>query len=134
MCSELSRAFRPQFRFRFLTCADQQSAAGQSVFQCRVGQARSERRLTIMKRREWMVGQRGEAPLVPPNILPSFKKVLTLLNQTSRHVDDFGSTGAPQCAPSPEIDIVRHETNGAVTQRHVNPTCVAAASGKPSRI
>gem|GEM_PF-1233321 len=39
---------------------------------------RFERRPTIRKRRELMVGRRGEAPLVPPYILPSFKKALAL--------------------------------------------------------
>ena len=37
---------------------------GHHRFQCRVGQARFERRPTIGKRREFMVGRRGEAPLV----------------------------------------------------------------------
>jgi len=47
---------------------------GNRRFQCRVGPARFERRPTIRKRRELMVGLRGETPLVPPYILPSFKK------------------------------------------------------------
>jgi len=32
----------------------------------------------MRKLREWMVGRRGEVPLVPPYIPPSFKKALAL--------------------------------------------------------
>ena len=32
----------------------------------RVGPARFERRPTIRKHRDWLVGRRGDAPLVPP--------------------------------------------------------------------
>jgi hypothetical protein len=42
-------------------------------FQCGVGPPRFERRPTCRKRRELLVGRRGEAPLVPPYILPRFK-------------------------------------------------------------
>jgi len=49
-----------------------------SFLQSRAGPARFERRPTIMKQGEFMVGRRGEAPLVPPYILPSFKKALAL--------------------------------------------------------
>ncbi len=52
---------------------------GHRLFQGRVGPARFERRPTIRKRRELLVGRRGEAPLVPPYILPSFIKALALL-------------------------------------------------------
>ena len=41
-----------------------------------MGQARFERRPTIVQSLEIMVGRRGEAPLVPPYILPSFKKAM----------------------------------------------------------
>jgi len=51
---------------------------GNRLFQCGVGPTRFERRPTIRKRRELMVDRRGEAPLVPPDILPSFKKALDL--------------------------------------------------------
>ena len=37
-----------------------------AFFKGRVGPARFERRPTIRKHREIMVGRRGEAPLVPP--------------------------------------------------------------------
>jgi len=39
---------------------------GHRLFRRRVGAARFERRPTIVKHREIMVGQRGEAPPVPP--------------------------------------------------------------------
>ena len=32
----------------------------------------------MMKLRELLVGRRGEAPLVPPYILPSFKRAMAL--------------------------------------------------------
>ena len=51
---------------------------GHRLFQRRVRPARFERRPTILKPRELLVGRRGEAPLVPPYILPSFKKALAL--------------------------------------------------------
>ena len=46
-----------------------------------MGPARCERRPTIEKRLTIVVGRRGEAPLVPPYILPSFKKALALLRR-----------------------------------------------------
>jgi len=57
---------------------------GHRLFHCRVGQARFERRPTIWKRREIMVGRRGEAPLVPPYILPNFKKELALVGNPGK--------------------------------------------------
>ena len=42
---------------------------GQRHFPRRVGPARFERRPTISKRRELLVGRRGEAPLVRPDSL-----------------------------------------------------------------
>ena len=48
------------------------------LFLRRVGPARFERRPTIRKLRDLLVGRRGEAPLVPPYILPSFKIALDL--------------------------------------------------------
>ena len=46
------------------------------MFLRRVGQAQFERRPTIVKRREIMVGRRGEAPLVPPYSLRSPNKAM----------------------------------------------------------
>ena len=43
-----------------------------------MGPARFQRQPTIMNLRELLVGRRGEAPLVPPYILSSFKKALAL--------------------------------------------------------
>ena len=57
---------------------ERQQGQGHRLFQRRVGPARFERRPTILKHRELLVGQRGEAPLVPPYILPSFKMALAL--------------------------------------------------------
>lgn len=48
------------------------------LFQSRVEPARFELRPTIIKYRELLVGRRGEAPLVPPYILLSFKKAIAL--------------------------------------------------------
>ncbi len=42
---------------------------GNRLFQSKVGPARFERRPTIRKPQELMVGRRGEAPLAPPYIL-----------------------------------------------------------------
>ena len=55
----------------------------------RVGQAHFDRRPTIRQHRELLVGRRGEAPLVPPYILPCFKKALHV-SSTCRflHVTD----------------------------------------------
>jgi hypothetical protein len=49
---------------------------GHHFFHSRVGQACFERRPTNRKRDEIMVGRRGKAPLVPPDILSNFKKAL----------------------------------------------------------
>ena len=43
-----------------------------------MGPARFERRPTIVKHREIMVGRRGEAPLVPPYTSPCFNKAMAL--------------------------------------------------------
>ena len=40
-----------------------------------------------MKHRELLVGRYGETPLVPPYILPSFKKAFALLITSSRLSD-----------------------------------------------
>ena len=58
MCGKTVLLAVGEFNGRFL--------CGAIVFQCRVGPARFERRPTIGKCRENMVGRRGEAPLVPP--------------------------------------------------------------------
>ena len=47
---------------------------GQRLLQRRVGPARFERRPTILKHRDLRVGWRGEAPLVPPDILLHLKR------------------------------------------------------------
>jgi hypothetical protein len=57
---------------------------GNRLVQRRVGPARFERRPTIMRRRELLVGRRGEASLVPPYNLPSFKKALALAQKRTR--------------------------------------------------
>ena len=44
----------------------------------RVGPARFERRPTISNHRELPVGRRSEAPLVPPDILSSFKVAMAV--------------------------------------------------------
>ena len=48
------------------TVLDETFLVSRAASDRRVGQARFERRPTIGKRREFMVGRRGEAPLVPP--------------------------------------------------------------------
>ena len=60
------------------SCGVQPSMQGHRLFQNRVGQARFERRPTILKHRELLVGRRGETPLVPPYILLRFKKAIAL--------------------------------------------------------
>ena len=55
--------------------------AGHRLFQGRVGPAQFERRPTIGNRREFMVGRRGEAPLVPPYRLRSPNKAMPLAEQ-----------------------------------------------------
>ena len=71
---------------------------GRGEFLRRVGPARRERRPTIRKLRELLVGRRGEAPLVPPYILPSFKKALALfcgrVASRRRRPEDHGFTVA----------------------------------------
>ncbi len=52
-------------------------------FQCRVGQARFERRPTIQKPREILVGLRGEAPLVPPYDFRGTNKAMVLVGQSA---------------------------------------------------
>ena len=59
----------------FLTAKSEQ---GHRLVQSRVRQARFKRRPTIVQSLEIRVSWRGEAPLVPPNILPSCKKALAL--------------------------------------------------------
>ena len=54
------------------------SNQGHRLFQSRVGPTRFERRTIKHNSREIMVGRRGEAPLVPPYGLPSFKTALAL--------------------------------------------------------
>ena len=46
---------------------------GSSQFQSRVEQARFKRRPTMKNLREFLVGRRGKAPLVPPYTLCNFK-------------------------------------------------------------
>ena len=53
---------------------------GHRLFQIRVGPARFEGRPTIRKRREVLVGRRGEAPLVPPYSLRRPNKAMALNN------------------------------------------------------
>ncbi len=51
-----------------------------------------------------MVGRRGEAPLVPPYILPSFKMALAL----NRHVApvDFNVRTREDLRPEPRIEYI----------------------------
>ena len=62
----------------------QLSTQGHRLFQGRVGPARFERRPTIRKHREIMVGRRGEAPLVPPYSFRSPNKAMALLSTQVR--------------------------------------------------
>ena len=48
------------------------------MFLRRVGPAQFERRPTIRKHREILVGRRGEAPLVPPYSLRRTNKAMAL--------------------------------------------------------
>ncbi len=59
---------------------------GDRLFQCRVGPTRFERRPTIRKHREFMVGRRGEAPLVPPYRLHRPNKAMALAGKPSVNV------------------------------------------------
>ena len=61
-----------------------QRLLGHCLFQSRVGPARFERRPTEHDSQEIMVGRRGEAPLVPPYGLTSFKKALALATLSSQ--------------------------------------------------
>ena len=63
-----------------MSIATHPTRQGHRLFQSRVGPARFERRPAIVKLRELLVGRRGEAPLVLPYILPSFKRALALSN------------------------------------------------------
>ena len=68
-----------------LTPSQSETTQGHRLFQSRVGPARFERRLTIRKRREFVVGRRDETPLVSPDILSSHIKALAL--ETARDSD-----------------------------------------------
>ncbi len=68
---------------------------GHRLFQRRAGPARFERRPTIMNLRELLVGRRGEAPLVPPYILPSFKKALALPVPPLTKINGLWLAGSP---------------------------------------
>ena len=64
------------------------------LFQRRLGPARFERRSTIIKRPEIMVGRRGEAPLVAPDIFFRPNKALALNFQRQLGINGPTTTGA----------------------------------------
>ena len=79
---------------------------GHRLFQGRVGPARFERRPTIRKHQEIMVGRRGEAPLVPPYSFRRPNKAMALT--TGRKP----GTQTTEVRLSEKLDFRRFSRNG----------------------
>ena len=95
---------------------------------CRVGQARFERRPTICNRGVFMVGRRGEAPLVPP--YATFSTRSGERGYEKVEVSENSGSRTRTSVPAPGFDSITSDppSSAARSRMPASPRCPSAIS------